>query len=317
MVKKKVQVTAVAALFATLVWLLPSIGGAETKKRTCGPQPGHRLQHFLDELNPGDTLLVSGVCTENVRIGVGRRNLTIDGQGTAVITGPDPTEPTVDIRGVAITIRGFTITGGREGVHIARGGDAIIDGNIIENVGTSGIGVHNIGSARILNNTIQNNPMDGINVIGGSNAFIGIRSVSNLVAGPNTIQTNGRHGVLVTRGSNARVVGNTISGNGENGVIVTRTSHADVSSNTIDNNGENGIFVSQNSGVNLGSDAGAGVLEAPNSTTVNNGLNGIRCRLNSYADGRLGTLNGASGAKSFNVAAPGINDGGCHDSLIP
>ena len=287
------------------LWLLPSAGVAETKKRTCGTQHGHSLQHFLDELNPGDTLLVSGVCTENVLIGTGRRNLTIDGQGTAVITGPDSTEPTVDIRGVAITIRGFTITGGREGVHISRGGDAIIDGNVIENVGTSGVGVHNIGSARILNNTIRNNPEDGINVIGGSNAFIGIRSVSNLVAGPNTIQNNGRHGVLVIRGSNARVVGNMISGNGENGVTVARTSHADVSSNTINNSGENGIFVNQNSGVNLGNDAGAGIIDAPNSTTVNNTLNGIRCRLNSYADGRLGTLDGTSGAKSFNFAYRG------------
>jgi len=298
-----------------LLCLLPSTGMAETKKRTCGSQPGQSLQHFLDELNPGDTLLVSGTCNENVVFGDGRRNLVIDGQGSATISGPNPNQPTVNIRGRNITIKGFTITGGQEGVHVHRGGFATIDDNLIQNVGTSGIGIHNQANAIIVNNTIQGNPEDGINVIGGSNAFIGIRSVSNLVAGPNTIQNNGRHGIFVTRGSNARVVGNAISGNDENGVIVTRASQADVSSNTINNSGENGIFVNQNSGVNLGNDVGTGIIDAPNSTTVANGLNGIRCRLNSYADGRLGTLNGAAGAKNFNFTAPGANNGGCHDSL--
>ncbi|MBI2209494.1 MAG: right-handed parallel beta-helix repeat-containing protein, partial [Deltaproteobacteria bacterium] len=191
-----------------LLWLLPSTGMAETKKRTCGSQPGQSLQHFLDELNPGDTLLVSGTCNENVVFGDGRRNLVIDGQGSATISGPNPNQPTVNIRGRNITIKGFTITGGQEGVHVFRGGSATIDDNLIHNVGTSGIGIHNQANAIIVNNTIQNNPDDGINVIGGSNAFIGIRSASNLVAGSNTIQNNGRRGVFVSRGSNTRIVGN-------------------------------------------------------------------------------------------------------------
>ena len=118
-------------------------------------------------------------------------------------------------------------------------------------------------------------------------------------ASPNVIQNNKENGIIVTRSSSARIVGNTISGNIDNGVLVTRVSHGDVSSNTIDGNGGDGVFVSRNSGVNLGEDTGSGIFDSPNSTIVNNVGVGIRCAINSYGDGRIGTLNGSGGPFSF------------------
>jgi parallel beta-helix repeat protein len=123
------------------------------------------------------------------------------------------------------------------------------------------------------------------------------------------IQNNKENGIIVTGSSNARIVGNTISGNGNHGVLITRVSHADVSSNTIDSNGGDGVFVFRNSGVNLGEDTGSGIFDSPNTTNVNNTGFGVRCAINSYADGRRGTLNGASGAFSFPT--------GCVDSTNP
>jgi hypothetical protein len=82
-------------------------------------------------------------------------------------------------------------------------------------------------------------------------------------------------------------------------VNVQRASHADVGSNNIDGNGGDGIFVTQNSSVNLGADSGTEPEDLPNNTTLNNVGFGIRCRINSSADGRLGSLNGNSGAKDF------------------
>ena len=325
---KQLKLTSLWSLvvFMVLFNVAPPIVRAETKKRTCGPQPGQQLQHFLDELNPGDTLIVSGTCNENVVIGDGRHNITLDGQqGSATIHGPDPGEPTVNIRGRRITIRGFTITGGREGIHTVRGGSAIIDGNTIQNVRTSGIVVHNQSNAIIVNNTIQNNPEDGINVIGGSNAFIGIRSGHDTVASFNTIQNNGRSGVFVRRGSNARIVGNTISGNHRDGIVVSAVSHADISSNTIDDNGTAsaspptaGISVGENSGVNLGRDTGTGILDKPNNTTLAKANKdfGIRCFINSYANGRLNTGNGPL-TPLAGTSAPtnGLSGGSCVNSL--
>ena len=56
--------------------------------------------------------------------------------------------------------------------------------------------------------------------------------------------------------------------------------------------------MSRNSGVNLGEDTGTGIF-APNTTSVNNAGFGLRCAINSYADGRIGSVKGNSGAASF------------------
>lgn len=131
--------------------------------------------------------------------------------------------------------------------------------------------------------------------------------------------------------SSAWIVKNQILNNGENGVGVFQVSQGRISKNTINGNGTNstactipgpivicaGITVGQNSGVNLGRDMGSSIFDSPNSTTAGseNKDFGIRCFINSYADGRLGTLDGTVAAKSFNLGAS--PNGGCIDSLNP
>ena len=114
------------------------------------------------------------------------------------------------------------------------------------------------------------------------------------------------------RSSHARIVGNIISGHTGDGIDVRKVSHAGISGNDISNNGGDGIKVRENSGVNLGRDTGTGILDLPNDTTVLNGGFGIRCLSNSYANGRLGTLDGTSGTESFSGS-----QGPCINSLIP
>jgi hypothetical protein len=352
---------------AIFLALLSSTAYAETKKRTCGANPGQQLQHFLDELNAGDTLIVSGTCNESVVLGEGARNLTIDGQGTATINGSgNPNAPAVQIRGRGITLKGFTITGGRHAVQVQRSGSAFIDTNTIRNAAVHGVivndnafvrvvdntieqnGAHGIcvcehssaeigfrgdfsataspnvvrnnggfgilidsGSyAEMESNTVQQNVSGGVGVSDGSSARIGIQAgVVGTFAGANTIELNGARGVLVTRSSMARVVGNVIRNNATDGVGVFRVSQADVASNAIDGNGAHGVNVSQNSGVNLGNDVGSAPQDQPNSTAANNALFGVSCGLNSYADGRQGTLNGNLGPQSFSP--------NCVNSLAP
>ena len=105
----------------------------------------------------------------------------------------------------------------------------------------------------------------------------------------------------------ARIAGTTISDNARHGINVERASQATVSDNASDANGQHGIFVTENSIVNLGSDAGSGLFDAPNRTVVNNGLRGIACRVGGAANGRRGTLNGNGGAKDIGTS--------CVDSL--
>lgn len=298
------------ALCLALLCVLPSAragagvtSATEPGKRVeCDTEAPGALQKAIDKADPGDTLRVSGTCRENLTIPEGTDSLTLDGGGDAIIAGADAALNVILVRGRAITIRGFTITGGRVGIDVGRGASALIDGNTIEGTGRFGITVGGFGTANIVNNTIQNNPGHGILLTGNSLAFIGFRGADDTVSSPNIIRDNGLHGINVTLSSSARIAGNTIAGNLRNGINVERASQANISENTIDGNGQNGIFVTENSGVNLGTDTGAGIFDAPNRTTVNNGLRGIACRVGGYANGRLGTLNGAGGAKNFGAS---------------
>jgi len=289
-------------IFVALLWLLPSVG--EAADRTIDCDAGATIGGVIRRLEWGDILLVSGTCNGNVGITGRSDGITLDGQGTATING------TVTIEAREVTIKGFTITGGSDAIAITRGAIVLIDGNIIQNANGRGISVSQHSSVRIINNTIQNNTREGIRVQENSSARIGFLFGSDTTAGNNTIQNNGGDGIRVQRSSNARIVGNNISNNGDDGIEVRLGSHADISDNDIDGNDDDGIVVNQSSGVNLGSDTGAGIFDAPNRTDPAdlNGDNGIRGFTRCYANGRLGTLNGTDAAKNFS--------GACTDSLI-
>lgn len=285
-------------LIALGLYIEVTTSDAATDELACGSQ--RTITEALGHLKPGDTLLVSGACTENVVIPEQVVNVILDGQGTATINARDTGDPTINVRGNGITIRNFvSIAAGETGILVTRGGAATLDSNVIQNAGNNGVVVNLNSSARIVNNTIQGNPQTGILIADSSSARIGFLATGDTAARPNLIQNNGENGITVARGSSARIVGNTIIGNGDNGVIINRVSHADVSANTIDSNGGDGVFVFRNSGVNLGEDTGSGIFDSPNTTNVNNVGFGLRCAINSYGDGRIGTLNGGSGAVSF------------------
>lgn len=274
----------------------------------CDKKHPGALQRAIDAARPGDTVRVRGTCNENLLIPVGTDRLTLDGGASATIHGPDPTLNTIQARAVRqLTITGFTITGGRAGVSIDRGASALINGNTIEYTSRFGIIIGAWSTANIINNTIQNNASHGIQINGGAFAFVGFGNADDTAASPNVIRFNGVHGINVTFAASARIAGNTISDNARNGVNVERASQATVSSNTIDHNGANGVFVTENSGVNLGSDSGDGLFDAPNVTTANNIGSGVVCRVGGYVNGRRGTLNGNAGIKSIGTS--------CIDSL--
>jgi parallel beta-helix repeat protein len=293
-------------LVAGLLWLPLSIADAANVKLACNGK--NTIGNAIKKLKPGDTLSVTGTCNENLVIPEETVRVVLDGQGMATISGPDKSIPTVTVNGRGITIKGFTVTGGRDGIAVTRGGQAVIDGNTVQDTARFGLFVGQSSFAAIVNNTVQNNQGTGVNIGGSSYAIIGIFSGLDKTASPNTIQNNGQNGITVSRSSNARITGNTIRNNKGNGVVVTRASQADVTSCTIDGNAMNGVEVSQNSSVQLGADKGTGIFESPNTTTAGNSQLGIKCTINSSVGGRLGTLNGKNSAKDF--------DASCVDSLV-
>ncbi len=281
---------------------LPSSGRAQTLTINCNA--GGTIGGALSSLKPGDTLVVTGTCNESVVIPADIQRIVLDGQGKATISAP-PSRDAVGITGRDITIRGFTITGGQNGIVVARGGTAVIDGNTIQDAGKgsqaqpgSGILVNQHSFAAILNNTIQNNVREGIFVLEGSSARIGFLDVAVMGTGGNMIRNNGEDGIRIIRSSMARIVDTTITNNKLDGVRVGQNSDAGLANNTISGNGENGVNVAQVSSVNLRIGAGE-PLGLPNKTdsAAQNRNVGVKCSTGSYVDGPLGTLTGTKGAK--------------------
>jgi len=264
-----------------------------------------KLQDAIDQARSRDTILVSGVCNEQINFGAGKDNITIDGQGGAVINGGPDSIHTIGVKARDVRILGFTILGGMDvGIRIRGDASARVDGNYITGAAYEGITVRRGSIATIVNNTIIGNGGSGITVFANSQARIGFNGQG---AGPNTIESNGADGVNISQSSHAWVVESVIRNNQGSGVVVSSVSHAHISSNAIDGNFD-GVRVVENSGVFLGNLVDGGIFGTQNETTVNNTKYGVRCRINSYASGGIGMLNGDNGTKNF--------DDSCVDNLF-
>lgn len=301
--------SAIIALLLTLVSYQVTEGA--TINVAC---PGQTIQAAVDAALPGDTVAVTGVCSENVLVRNEKQRFTISGGGSASVNGTNANSPTFNIRGKGIVLQGFTITGGRDAVHVNRGSNAVVQNNTISGAGRHGVLIDQLAFGVISGNTIQNNVNgSGIVVSENSIARIGFNNDSDVAASPNTIQGNGKGGIVVSRTSSARIVGNNILSNTGgidvgHGVQVVRLSQADIAKNTINSNAGSGVFVSQNGGVNLGEDNPSSFFDDPNTTTSNNAGFGVRCNLGAYANGHLGStnpLNGTAGSTSIDASCPG------------
>ena len=268
---------------------------------------GEKIQDKIAIAKPGDTILVSGKCSENTVIPPEVVRITLDGQGQTVIEAPAKGDGFF-VRGREITIKGFTITGGRDGIHLsgsASGASANIVGNTIRKTGRHGIHLDHTSVGRIAHNTIEEAKACGIDVAEMSVARVGY-TLRPQGAGPNTIRGSGEHGISVNRQSSARIVGNTIENNKGSGVLVTRNSQADVFGNSISGNAGDGITASHMAGVNFTNEDKLFDL-GPNETRSKNAGCGLNASVGGYVDGPLGALDGAKGAKRI--------EHGCIDRL--
>jgi parallel beta-helix repeat protein len=268
---------------------------------------GDTIQAALGKVGPGDTVLVSGMCKEQVSFNPELVRVTLDGQKKTTIQHPGKgaaSPHTVFIRGKDITVKGITVIGGLDGIHLAGPTSAELDGNVVNKAARAGIHIDKGSVARILNNTVQDSGAYGIDITGVSLAYIGVRIPRIPALSPNTIRNNGGPGVNIERGSVAWIVGNTISNNKGSGIVLHRNAQADVMANVINANGGDAITASFGSGVNLRSEPRK---DGPNQTKEENAGVAIRCSTGGYVDGPIGTLAGKQGAKAI--------EQGCVDRL--
>jgi parallel beta-helix repeat protein len=313
---KRATTTSVFAV-ALCLWLLPSVATAETKKRTCGGNPGQTLQHFLDELNPGDTLIVSGTCNENVVIGENRRNLTIDGQGTATIDGSgNSSAAAVQVRGRGVIITGFRIIGGRHGIQFSRGGTGTVERSLISGASTHGVVINDNSFARVVASTIEQNGVHGICVCEHASAEIGFRGDFSTQGSANTIRSNGNSGITVADSSYAEIESNVVYGNVNAGISINGSSSARIGAesgpagtfaggNTVELNGNRGIVVNRSSS--------ARVVQ---NTIRNNTGGGVGVFKASHADIAANDIGGNGGNGISVTGNSGVNLGNDSGSLV-
>ena len=282
-------------VFLAMLCACASSAHAATVSVDC--DAGQSVNAAIGKVRPGDTILVSGTCNEQVSFEAEMARVTLDGQKKTTIRHPGKpaySPHTVYIRGKDIHIKGVTVIGGLDGIHLAGPASAEIDGATVMKTTRAGIRIDKGSVARILNPTIQDSGAMGIDISGVSIAYIGVRIPRLPALAPVTVRNSNGPGINIERSSDAWIVGNTIVDNKGSGIELHRHSRADVMGNTISGNGGDAITASFGSGVNLRSEPRK---EGPNQTTDPNGGAGIRCTTGGYVDGPLGTLGGKEGAK--------------------
>ena len=291
------KTTSLVTVTAAIAVLLCSPASSATLTVDC--DAGNTIASVYATIKPGDNVLVSGLCKEQVNIPPEVTRVTFDGQKKTTIQHPGGQQASPHAfynRGKEITIKNFTVTGGQDGIHLSGPASAVIDGNLVTKNSGRGIHIDKGSIARILNTTVEQSGGIGIDVTGASYAYIGVFIPRVPALAPNTIRNNGGPGINIERTSGAWIVGNTISGNKDSGITVHRNAQADVIANTINSNGGDAITVTYNSGVNFDSEPRK---DGPNKTTQNNAGAGIKCAIGGYVDGPLGTLAGAKSVKDI------------------
>ena len=102
-------------------------GGGTTHTVDC---PSETIAGVMSEAQPGDTIMITGTCSENVV--VDKDGITLDGGGSAVIDGSTADAAAIAVIGHQnVTIRGLTVQNGLHGVRLAGGAAAVLEGTVV------------------------------------------------------------------------------------------------------------------------------------------------------------------------------------------
>jgi hypothetical protein len=209
----------------------------------CGAQ--QTITQALQEAEAGDTIQVTGTCNETLTISTDR--LTLDGQGTATIDGGGQGVIINIVGARGITITGFTIQNGSDGIAGRRGATFTVSNTVVQNTTDDGIEALENSTAQITDCTVTTAGDDGI---------FALRNSVIILTGVIESNNNADNGIHVSTTATGFFNGATITttGNGGLGVRVTGTSALNVTNSM--------ITVQNNSG-------GVGILENSNLSSTN------------------------------------------------
>jgi len=260
------------ARFSTVI-LLVAIGAASQRAQAANltvncdkKETIHKAVKLLANTNPQgpNTVIVSGSCRENTLIRSMDRLTLIAKNGASITDRSNGTLAVVDIEDShSVTVQGFTINGGAQGVLCNTASVCYLTGNTlqgpgpIEGPGRLGVDVLRGSRAFLESNVIQN---------WARGAFI--RGSAEVFSSNDVFQDNGGSAIAVldrsyfesrnssldnngvgieAGGSGVFLGGGTISGNSSDGIRVLAASEAIFSGPTITANGGAGVLVQDSS----------------------------------------------------------------------
>jgi len=241
-------------VFASFL-ILTAFASISEAKTIYVPDDYAKIQWAVDNASARDTIIVrDGIYYESITVSKkltiksenGSENCIVNGTGSNVFT----------LKADGIRIEGFTITGGKYGIHLRDSNNNTIINNIIRsnNVGMhiwnsnnnimsdniicsnkwNGIYLRDSNNNSILNNNISSNDYGGIYLKENNN-----NSILN-----NNISLNNGFGIDLCGSNNNIVSNNNICSNKWDGIILEDSNNNSISNNIISSNKWNGIRLS-------------------------------------------------------------------------
>ncbi len=193
---------------------------------TIGEDGYYSIQSAIDAANPGDTIEVAaGTYYETLTVNV--ENLTLrstDGAEATTIDGSS-TGDVISIEADGVTINGFEIMNGYNGIYLNFADNCTISNNTCENNSDDGIFINNSDNCTVSNNTCSNNSDDGIYID---------ESLNNTIEN-NTCEGNSKSIYLYYSGY-CTVSNNNCSNNSDDGIYLDSSGYNDITNNTCENN---------------------------------------------------------------------------------
>jgi hypothetical protein len=253
----KLKLTAVLILASCMT--IPVYGQGINLRVNCSGKMAGALPsiHAALKLLPpamSNTVTVSGTCTENILIQGFDRLTLISTTGATINDASGGQATVVDIEDSRrVTLQGFTVNGGLDGVVCGNASVCYLTGNIVQSsVGQEGVGVGNGSQAFLTNNVIRNNGTRGLTANEGSRVF----------STTDTFQGNADSGVVANSGAYFACDTSTIESNGNGGVVLSDHSTGRIISCTISGNTGSGVTVQRGSEVRFDSFTGAATVTA-------------------------------------------------------
>jgi len=229
MYRKILIFTMLTFLFICLVTFTSTVRIAKTKPGIIRvPDDYQKIQWAVGNVSAGDTIIVAaGTYYEHISI---NKPLSLIGENTATTIVDGGGEGNIiEIRSDNVTVQGFTIQNGAQGISIVSASYANINSNLIKNTSYAAIRVDYSNNNTISNNVIKENDFIGIyvfwysenNTISSNHVSsnevgieVGADSSGNVISN-NIITNNFWEGILLHGACNYnKICNNSISFNG-------------------------------------------------------------------------------------------------------